>query len=204
MCFSATTSFISSALLLLISCATILKAGMNSKKLMFAAIPLLFSIQQACEGLIWNALTSNQSALIYTYIYLFFVFIVWPLWMPISVMRISAIKNNMFFIPLASGILVALSGLIAAFYTTPIPLIMEHHIYYSFDLPQSFYTLGTIAYLIATITPFFLSTVPFMYIMGILIGVSYAISYIFYYQFILSIWCFFAAILSIIVVKIIW
>ncbi len=204
MCFSATASFASSALLLLISCVTIFKTGIKSKRLMFACIPLLFSIQQACEGLIWNALSSNQSAIIYAYLYLWFVFIVWPLWMPVAIMRMNKIKNNMFFIPIASGALVALTGLIAALYATPMPSIIEHHIYYSFDLPQSFFTLGTIGYLIATITPFFMSSVAMMPWMGALIAASYVISYIFYYQFILSIWCFFAALLSIIVLKIIW
>src|SRR5579872_2083787 len=110
MCFSATASFAASAALLVISCITIYRTKAEGRKLMFAAIPLLFAIQQACEGLIWHSLSSNRSATIYTYLYLSFVFMVWPLWMPISIMRMNNVQNKLFFIPIAAGASVAILG----------------------------------------------------------------------------------------------
>jgi hypothetical protein len=52
MCFSATASFSAGTVLLGLGALT-LKLVRHPRELMFAAIPLLFAIQQWTEGVIW-------------------------------------------------------------------------------------------------------------------------------------------------------
>lgn len=50
--------------------------------------------------------------------------------------------------------------------------------------------------MVATITPAFVSSVPRMWLFGIAVLLSYIVTAIFYADFIVSVWCFFAAVIS--------
>jgi len=52
MCFSATASFSAGAVLLGLGTLTV-KSAHRRRKMVLAAIPLLFAIQQLSEGVIW-------------------------------------------------------------------------------------------------------------------------------------------------------
>nr|QIQ10879.1 hypothetical protein OJOKFFHK_00022 [uncultured bacterium] len=52
MCFSAEASFIGAGALAVIGTAT-LKTSYNTKNLLWMCIPLLFAVQQFCEGVVW-------------------------------------------------------------------------------------------------------------------------------------------------------
>src|SRR5687768_18398485 len=87
MCFSATASFGAGIVLSTIGIATIKKAQ-RREQLAFAAIPLLFAVQQFSEGFVWVGL-QNSNALMAsagTYVFLFFAQVLWPFWVPWSVM----------------------------------------------------------------------------------------------------------------------
>ncbi len=204
MCFSAAASYTASAALLLTGIVAMSKA--KSRMRMFAAIPLLFAIQQFIEGITWQTLSKGGSALMSTYAYLFFVFIVWPLWMPLAVRSISTTKRELTLLnlPIAAGGFVAILALVYATYTTPLAAITCNSIRYISDLPTYLWNIGTVAYLIATITPFFIVQQRYLWLMGSALAVSYAISFIFYYQTLLSIWCFFVAILSVLILLLVW
>ena len=60
MCFSATASFGASAVLGTLGVITVAKAKTKPQKF-FGTIPLLFSIQQLTEGLLWVSLTLSLS-----------------------------------------------------------------------------------------------------------------------------------------------
>jgi hypothetical protein len=51
-------------------------------------------------------------------------------------------------------------------------------------------------YVIATIAPLFVSSVRRMWVFGFMIAVSYLVASIFFSQYLISVWCFFAAIMS--------
>jgi len=53
-----------------------------------------------------------------------------------------------------------------------------------------------VIYLIATITPLFVSSIKRTHLMGILMFFSCLITAIFFTQYLLSVWCFFAALIS--------
>ena len=68
MCFSATASFSAGAVLLGLGALT-LKSARRPRELLYAAIPLLFAIQQLSESVIW--LTFRYETVM-THVYSFF------------------------------------------------------------------------------------------------------------------------------------
>ena len=86
MCFSVTASFVAGTVLSATGAVTIKKAKTKSE-IPFATIPLLFGVQQFVEGAVWlsfqySAQIFNQMA---TYAYLGFAYVLWPIFVPLSV-----------------------------------------------------------------------------------------------------------------------
>ena len=76
------------------------------------------------------------------------------------------------------------------------PQIMSFHIQYNTTFPDSLAMLAFIVYLVVTITPFFVSGIKRTHLLGILMFLSCLITAIFFTQYLLSVWCFFAALIS--------
>ena len=89
MCFSATASFSAGALLLGIGTLTLrsARATRQPRALLFAAIPMLFAIQQLIEGVIWLTFTDELPRLnaVMTHAYSFFSHVLWPVVVPLAV-----------------------------------------------------------------------------------------------------------------------
>ncbi|MFN0187324.1 MAG: DUF6629 family protein [Bacteroidia bacterium] len=86
MCFSAGASFGAAIVLSSIGIASIKKVQ-KPYHVVFAAIPLIFAVQQLSEGILWTTLPNPddfplQQAM--TYLFLFFAQILWPLYVPVS------------------------------------------------------------------------------------------------------------------------
>lgn len=204
MCFSASASFTASAALGIIGVKAV--TSVRTKKYVpFAAIPLLFSVQQFLEGLVWLALQNEQLAFAIdpaTYGYIFFAFIVWPCWIPYAMLQAADYnkQKKILRVLLAIGAIVAttLAYYVAAFGVTA--QIDACHILYVHNIPELLTFWGSVGYLIATIIPFFVLGNKKMYAVGALIALAYAVSYYAYYTHLTSVWCFFAAIISLLVV----
>jgi hypothetical protein len=91
MCFSAAASFSVSGILLVAGIAT-LRQAKERKVVPFALIPLIFSVQQLTEGVLWIALQNpeyegwrNAAA----YVFMVFAQVVWPVWVPLSVLLLE-------------------------------------------------------------------------------------------------------------------
>ncbi len=203
MCFSASASFGASAVLAVVGVASIRKVQTPSQ-FPFAAIPLLFASQQFTEGLLWIALqhpSHNNWERGATYIFLFFAQVVWPLLVPLSVllMEKSLKQKRILALFLASGVFISLY---LAYNISTYPIhaeIMGLHISYRFDYPYSLGLLGSALYFIPTVLPPFFSTVKRMQFLGLTILIAYAFTITFFPQYVISIWCYFAAVLSVIV-----
>ena len=81
MCFSATASFVTTAVLISLGCYALKNAfQFNKKYLVLAFIPLLFALQQFFEGLEWLCFSYEQHQFlpILSLLYLFFAFFLWP------------------------------------------------------------------------------------------------------------------------------
>ena len=201
MCFSASASFTASGILAVIGAASVKKAKSRTDW-MFAAIPLIFSAQQLSEGILWLALRDTGLAHLQktaTFIFIFFAQVVWPIWVPLSISRFEKKGKRKTIFMLLNGIGVAVS-IYLAYCLLSFPVlakITEHHIAYDQQYPAALSNYGGALYVIATIAPPFVSGIKRMWILGLAILVSYIITTIFYTSYIVSVWCFFAAVISI-------
>lgn len=76
------------------------------------------------------------------------------------------------------------------------PHIMGYHIQYNTTFPNSLSMPAFILYLLVTIPPLFISSIKKTQLMGILMIFSCLITAIFFTQYLTSVWCFFAALIS--------
>ena len=86
MCFSATASFVAGSALVVLGVAT-LRATRRKVELAFAAIPLLFGLQQLVEGLLWLSFRFDSPELNVAMTYLFSMFshVLWPIFVPFAI-----------------------------------------------------------------------------------------------------------------------
>lgn len=77
--------------------------------------------------------------------------------------------------------------------------VIDRHIFYEFDFVYGNTGITGVFYFIASVLPLFVSGVKKMKILGSAAVASLLITQIFYSYFIISVWCFFAAIMSVIV-----
>lgn len=83
------------------------------------------------------------------------------------------------------------------------PEISSHHIKYTNTFPRQIADIVFAAYLLATLVPLFISGVRRMWIFGILVTASCLITGIFYKEYLTSVWCFFAALISVVILWIV-
>jgi hypothetical protein len=200
MCFSANMSLGAGVVLSAIGVAAISKAQ-KPAHVVFGSIPLIFAVQQIAEGFLWLTLpdpTMVAEQQFLTYIFLTFAQVIWPLWVPLAVMLLE--KNNQR--RKTQKVLVGI-GMTVSFYLAYCLLtnqvqanIVGHHITYLQDYPMVLRPIGGVLYFVATIIPLFLSHIKKMWILGVMIFTSYIIAAMFYDHYVLSVWCFFASIIS--------
>ncbi len=201
MCFSTTASFGTSILLATIASAIVLR-NYPKKSSLFATVPFFFAIQQAAEGIVWLSFeyaTFEYFRVSASHLFLFFAFAVWPAWIPFLLHYSEPTKQRkkLLFVFLNLGFIIAICLLIFLL-TTPITTILEnHHIKYDFEAPFWLDFMFTILYLISTVIPFFISFILGTKLFAGLLITSYTISYFFYSTVHISVWCFFVALLSI-------
>ena len=220
MCFSSTASFGASAGLAIIGVVSVVKAKTIPHRL-FAAIPFIFSIQQFSEGMLWLSIKHHDMAgmpamtdtttnhALYKTIFLAFALLVWPVYVPFTVWLLEKDKKRkrILSVFLAAGASVTLC-LLYVMLTYPVQVMGErHHIHFEFALPKGgtkgVEWLISLFYFIATIAAPFISSVQRMKWLGVAFLLSYSIALIFYSGFFVSVWCYFAALLSIVVLWIV-
>ena len=192
MCFSAPASFIASGGLVVLGGASLSVADKEDKIL--AAIPLLFGIQQFSEGIQWLYLKSGSSSLPAGYAFLFFAFIVWPIYVPTFVYMLDKKKRKILRWFILLGSLVAAYFLILLV-TQPL-MIRELRacVSYSFNFPgKNFVNAG---YLLAVFSPLFISSHHIFKWFGVIAAFLAIITWLFFTLTFASVWCFFAAIVS--------
>lgn len=206
MCFSASASFGAGAILSVIGVLS-LKKGQSRSEIAFAAIPLIFSIQQISEGFLWLALTKPEYAWLQqftTYTFLTFAQVIWPIWVPVSILLLEKKEQRR----TIQKIIVAIGAAVSIYlgfclFTYNVEARVEaYHISYKLNFPAYFSGLGSLLYIIATVTPPYFSSINRMWTLSTAIFISYIITAVFYIDYIISVWCFFASIISITVLVI--
>jgi hypothetical protein len=202
MCFSAEASFAGGVIISAIGVATVRKVHKPSQ-ILFSSIPLFFGFQQITEGMLWLTLPLTdyeELRHISTYVFLVMAQVIWPVMIPLSVLFMEDSEKRkkyivgLLFIGMALSIYYAFCLLSFNVY----PQIQGYHIFYENDFPKSpvFTIVSFIFYLIATITPLFVSSIKRTHMLGILMTLSCLVTGIFFTQYLLSVWCFFAALIS--------
>lgn len=208
MCFSPVVSFTASAVLIPTGLACIYKMKDRSQML-FAMIPLIFGLQQLAEGILWIVL-QNQDYIEWrraaTYIFVSAGQLAWPLLVPFSVLSMEHDKNRRNILMIFAGIGLAMFAyLLNNLLFHPVYAeIVGHHIIYEFDFPHNHkWLVSGILYFIPTVGSHFVSSNHKVNDLGKTVFLSLGITYIFFAQFAFSVWCFFSAIISVLVYRII-
>lgn len=205
MCFSASASFSVASALFITSAYTITKASAQYKRI--AYIPLFFGLQQACEGIVWY--TYNDHSCVTTaaaYGFLFFATMFWPVWFSYAILPFESTykKRVLIYGTLIIGALFSCTSFIILAVYGAHATIEGHHVKYLFDMPTSVKNLyestsnvSRIWYLCASIVPTLLSSNIPVRILGIVAGGAYIGTRAFFGTWFISIWCFFAALVSV-------
>lgn len=205
MCFSASASFIAGTALLGVGGATI-RLTQRKAELPFATIPLLFGLQQIIEGMIWLSF-HEQSPLpvkTLTLIYSLFSHVVWPMFVPFAVGLLETVpwRKKALVACQVAGTVVGLYLLYFIFQFPVTAHVLGQHIVY--ESPHFYINEVMILYLIATCASSFVSRHRNIRLFGALSLGSFAIAYAIHAETTVSVWCFFAAALSIVVYAYFW
>lgn len=205
MCFSAPASFTLSGILIGVGAASVARSATRAHR-MLAAAPLLFGAQQAAEGLVWLTAGAPSNAALQRLavdVFLGFALVVWPFWVPLSLQRIErnpARRRILTGLCWFSGVVSASAAVLVSRWQ-PFAEMVGHTIRYDYPGTDSaaLHVLLVLAYIASTIAPFFVSTSKLARTLGITLVVSVAAAALIRRESLTSVWCFFAAILSILI-----
>ncbi len=208
MCFSASASIGAGIVLSGVGIAA-LKKVQEPHQYPFASIPLIFALQQFTEGVVWLSLSNpdfEQYQRITPYLYLIFAQAVWPIWIPYAFMMFEYNLPRKKIMRWMTGIGAVVSALMMynVFSQNAVAEIREYHIYYNLSTPAYYLIFPGFLYFIVIVAPPFLSTVKRTKWLAWSSMVSFLISIIYFKEYLISGWCFFAAINSVIVLTIMY
>lgn len=195
MCFSATASFVACGATGAVGLITIVRAR-RANELPLAAIPLLFSAQQGVEGLLWVTLPispAGPTSSLLTHLFLLIATVFWPVFGPFAVLSIEpdALRRRLMGGCLAIGVGVAGYALWHGLTSSPTASIIDGHIVYSGELGLSHAI--AFMYLVATGMAPLLSSRRIVSLFGAIVMLGSFTTYAFYWDAFVSVWCFFAA-----------
>jgi hypothetical protein len=208
MCFSAEASFGVAAALVPAGIYCVQVAVRKHPRLLpIAALPLVFGLQQASEGLVWTGLHHDDPDLTRaaSLAFLFPALALWPFWIPFMMW----FKEDQ---PVRRHLLLALAAAGTSWlFLLYLPLVngpremlttqIEHHsIAYLYPEVPLFQVLPpqvpNILYGLAVTLPLVLSSDRRSVVPGIVVAVTAILCFLLYRYAFVSVWCFFAAILA--------
>jgi hypothetical protein len=203
MCFSPTASFVTAGFTAVVGIISLSRVN-EARELPLAATPLLFAFQQTIEGLLWLDLPMAPEGSIATGLvglFLFFAEVFWPVYAPLAVWFIepSAARRRLMLVCLAAGVGVS-AYLLQWILTHPHSAIVRdgHIVYLTAFRPSA---AVAVAYLAATGLPLLLSTRRAVVALGAVVLVGTVVAFAFYWEAFVSVWCFFAAATSLMILR---
>ncbi|MEO5322997.1 hypothetical protein PV773_06710 [Mesorhizobium sp. CC13] len=180
--------------------------------LAIGTLPLLFGLQQFVEGLVWTAGAAGDAALAsqYSLVYMFFTWIVWPIWVPLSAYALETGARRRILIPfiIAGAMLGGLQYLPyfahQGWLTTS---FFQWSVRYQ-DINLLDYLIPRAVtyaiYLTLVIVPFLLVRDRDVKIFGLLVMAVVIVTYVFFSYAYISVFCFGAAIVSFHLIFVVW
>jgi hypothetical protein len=194
MCFSAPASFTAAAVCAGIGGMALWRASKPDRMLAF--IPIIFSLQQALEGFVW--LTKAEGCGRYAgFSFAVIAFCFWPLYVPVATWR-SETNSRRRALMLSFSVLGAVIAAAAAWVLFA-GLIIDFATNQIRYLPTTRYPLiFDDLYAVCVVAPFLLYRNVYLRIFGCLILVFFGTSTLLFNPARYSVWCFFAAVSSIV------
>lgn len=170
---------------------------------MLAATPLLFAMQQAAEGVVWLTFSPSdqlEAHRLAVAVFLGVAMVAWPLWISIALRSVERSPSRRVMLTMLAclGAVVSATSTVMLMRWPPVPVIVGHSIQYDSGLVMSG-TLGVlllVGYVLPTIGPFFVSTIQTSQMIGATLVASLVLTILVERDALTSVWCFFAAILS--------
>ena len=199
MCFSALASFSVAVGTGLVGALTATKLS-NWRDVPLASIPLLFTLQQTIEGVLWVILpAASDTALsgLLANVFAFIALVVWPLLSPFAVGLVEPNRTRRLIMVLlfVLALPIALLGLFDLSARPYGVCIAQHSLSYSNGTAYSPFELGT--YIVCVCCPLLLASDKILRGFGMIAVTGLAISSFFYFVTSFSVWCFFAAAASV-------
>ena len=177
-----------------------LKKAEQKAEIPLAMIPLLFGIQQIIEGMLWLSFRLEAPLLNVTMTYAFTLFshVLWPMYVPFAIGLVETVawRKKAIWAFRVIGIAV---GLYLLYWIVRFPVtseVDEHIVYVS---PHFYEAPMMLLYLVATCVGSFFSSYKLINLFGVLALLLFMVAYWVHSVAFFSIWCFFAAILSVVI-----
>jgi hypothetical protein len=173
----------------------------DPREVALAAMPIVFAVQQSIEGLLWldPPLAGGSASSSLTLQFLIIAQVFWPVYAPIAVLLLepSGRRRQIMFLCLALGAGVGAYLLWSIISQPHDAVIVDGHIIYvaEYRHPNAL----ALAYIFATCLPILLSSRRVVGTLGTTILVGYILAYLFYREAFVSVWCFFAAAASFVI-----
>lgn len=201
MCFSASASFIASALIGTIGVAT-LRHVREPRALLFASMPMLFAVHQFSEGFVWLGLEGRigKVALDHAaFLFMLYAQGILPFLMPaaVALMEPPGWRRGAILGCTGIGALAGAWDIVGLVAFPSQTFVEQHSIAYRNPLTGNF--LISCLYILATCGALLLSTHRVVRWYGVLNVIGLTIAQIVKEYAFASVWCFYAAILSIII-----
>ncbi len=195
-CFSATASIGAGLVLLGIGVATVRRANALGE-VPYAAIPMLFGLQQLVEGRLWLDLPAQTATThLLAVAYLLFSHVLWPIYVPLAVWLLEpgGPRRKLILGLAAAGTATGLFFLVALLAHPVFATIRGAHILY--DLPHPYDPVALTCYVAATCLAPLLSSHRTVRLFAIILISSMSVTALAYVAWFASVWCFFAALTS--------
>ena len=167
---------------------------------MLALIPLLFALHQTLEGIVWLSMDHKIPFIPYgdaaKTLFLTIAFVVWPIWIPLSLYLAEKekIRSSLLLLLVASGTLLAAFNAYKGLTQHVDVIILGKSLRYVGELPDE-----TFFYLPVIVLPSFISSLRLVWLFGLCIAVTALGADYIYEKMFVSVWCFFAAIVSVVI-----
>lgn len=201
MCFSATASFMASGIIGSIGVAT-LSHVREPRALLFAAVPLLFAVHQFTEGFVWLGLNGKIGPVALdhvTFLFMLYAQGILPLLMPLAVLLMEPPGQRRAAIMALTvlGALVCVWMIYGLIFFESACFVEQYSVAYRNPLTGNFEV--SLLYILATCGALVLSTHRVVRSYGVLNIIGLTIAHIVKEYAFASVWCFYAAGLSIVI-----
>jgi hypothetical protein len=199
MCFSATASFAAGITVGGIGLAT-LRLVPDPRERPFAALPLIFAVHQIIEGVVWTQVEQSGPTSVRTPAVELWLLIAWvllPVYVPLAVRHFEPDPARRRWMLVLCGVGAAIGTFMAveSVVNQATASVALHHLQYAIPVHPGWPL--ALPYVAATCLPLVLSSHRFVVVFGVLMTVSMAFTAAADSMAFSSVWCFFAALLSV-------